>query len=405
MKIALLSIGNELLSGDTINTNATWIANELTTIGCEIKNQITVKDKEESIVSGLDFCLLLKPTYLIITGGLGPTDDDITMAVLLKFLKIESEFDSDYWDQLKKRFNRSGLSITDSNKNQALKPKIGSIIPNPKGSARGLKLITNETTIIALPGVPLEMKSMINEFVKPQIIKLIKTRIYSKTLRTTGIPESSLFDMIKNQDEQNSNSIGYYPSAYGVDIRISNNRKEKLNNFADHLYKILGDNIYGEDKIRIEEVIVKTAIDKKKTIAVAESCTGGLIGNRITNVANSSIVFKGSAVTYSNQSKVDILGIEKICLKEFGAVSKQTAKQMAENVKKLFGTTYGISVTGISGPGGGTKDKPIGLTYIGLATLNETSVSRFVFGQDREINKLRTSQAALNILRKTLINE
>ncbi|MBA66261.1 MAG: competence/damage-inducible protein A [Candidatus Marinimicrobia bacterium] len=405
MKIALLSIGNELLSGNTINSNAAWIANELTTIGCEIENQITVQDKEESIVSGLDFCLLLKPTYLIITGGLGPTDDDITMAVLLKFLKIESEFDSDYWDQLKKRFNRSGLSITDSNKNQALKPKFGSIIPNPKGSARGLKLITKETTIIALPGVPLEMKSMINEFVKPQIIKLIKTRIYSKTLRTTGIPESSLFDMIKNQDEQNSNSIGYYPSAYGVDIRISNNRKEKLNNFADHLYKILGDNIYGEDKIRIEEVIVKTAIDKKKTIAVAESCTGGLIGNRITNVANSSIVFKGSAVTYSNQSKVDILGIEKICLKEFGAVSKQTAKQMAENVKKLFGTTYGISVTGISGPGGGTKDKPIGLTYIGLAKLNETSVSRFVFGQDREINKLRTSQAALNMLRKTLINE
>ena len=405
MKISILSIGNELLAGNTLNTNARWIAKELSSIGCLIESQITVKDDKDSITEGLDYCLSKKPNYLILTGGLGPTDDDITREVLFDFFQTDSKFDTEYWNLLKDKYSRRGIAISESNKNQALIPKTGEILPNLKGSARGLKFVKRDTTIFALPGVPLEMKSMFSKTIQPQISKVLEDPIFTKTIRTTGISESYLFDTLKDMIFKKSNTIGYYPSLYGVDIRISNNDKKAINTLANCIYEKLGNKIYAEGETNIEKIIVNKAIELNKTISIAESCTGGLIGNRITNVSQSSKIFKGGAIVYSNKSKIDILDLDSNCLDNFGAVSRKTAKKMAENVKLKFGSSYGLSVTGIAGPTGGSKDKPVGLVYIGLARANNISVEKFIFGIDRESNKIRASQAALNILRKDLFNE
>ena len=405
MKISLLSIGNELLSGKTLNTNSRWISKKLSSIGCLIQNHITVKDNKDSIVSGLSFCLNKDPDILILTGGLGPTDDDITREVLFDYFQTDSIFDEEYWLLLKEKYRNAGLKISKSNKNQALIPKEGEILPNSKGSARGLKFIKNNTTVFALPGVPAEMKNMVSRSIVPQISKDIKKPIFSRNIRTMGITESHIFDTVKNFTNTNSNLIGYYPSIYGVDIYISNDDRKEINILADYIYKNLGDYIYSEDETDMEEIIINKAIERKKTLSIAESCTGGLIGDRITNVSQCSKAFKGGVVVYSDFSKINILGVDSNRIAKFGAVSKEIAIQMAENVKIKFGTSYGLSVTGIAGPTGGTKEKPVGLVYIGLASTKNTIVGKYNFGKDRQSNKIKTSQAALNMIRKDLFNE
>ena len=405
MKVSIVNIGNELLAGKTLNTNSYWLGEKVSSAGCQVEYQITVKDEENSIVSGLNYCLKNKPEYLLVTGGLGPTDDDVTREVLFSYMKTESIFDSEYWRILTERYKQAGLDISESLKSQALVPKTGEVITNPKGSARGFKFIKNYTVIIVLPGVPMEMKSMFSQFILPSIIKKMKEPIFSKTLRTTGIPESKLFDFIKSWNNIDKNKIGYYPSIYGVDIKISNRKPEEINLFVDWIYENFKNDIYGENNTSIEDNIVNYCIKKNKKLAVAESCTGGLIGDRITNIPGSSEIFNGGVIVYSNDSKVNILGVDIDTIDQFGAVSKNTAKNMAENVKSMFNSSFGLSVTGIAGPSGGTKEKPVGLVYIGLASDKSTIVKKFNFSKDRKINKIKTSQAALNILRKGLLNE
>ena len=251
----------------------------------------------------------------------------------------------------------------------------------------------------------MEMKSMFSQFILPSIIKKMKETIFSKTLRTTGIPEPKLFDFIKSWDNIDKNKIGYYPSIYGVDIKISNRNPEEINLFVDWIYENFKNDIYAENNTSIEDNIVNYCIKKDKKLAVAESCTGGLIGDRITNIPGSSEIFNGGVIVYSNDSKVNILGVDIKTIDQFGAVSENTAKDMAENVKNMFNSSFGLSVTGIAGPSGGSEEKPVGLVYIGLASEKKSTVGKFNFGKDRKINKIKTSQAALNTLRKGLLNE
>ena len=406
MNIALLSIGNELLSGDTLNTNAAWIGRKVTELGCSVQRQITVPDDESSIVDGLNRLIDSKPNYLIITGGLGPTEDDITRTTLFRFVGTEAVFDNDYWSVLSERFKRFGMDIPESNRNQALVPALGAVIPNPVGSAQGFQFKVDESILVALPGVPAEMKSMMEQTVIPMIAKSVTEPTMIRTLRTTGIPESALIERIADATAGDHGcNIGYYPSLYGVDIRISSIRQDRVDRLSEELYSLLGSMIYGEGKDTIEHVIVHTAIEKHKTVSVAESCTGGLIGHRITEIPGSSAIFKGGLVVYGNEAKITVLGVEQACINSYGAVSKTTAGQMATKVMEKFGTDYGLSVTGIAGPGGGTAEKPVGLVYIGLADSQSNQVREFTFGTDRNRNKLRTSQAALNWLRVTLQND
>jgi nicotinamide-nucleotide amidase len=406
MKIAILSIGNELLSGDTINTNAGWMGRNLTDIGCDICRQITVPDNKDSISNALTELVNLKPGYIICTGGLGPTDDDITQQTLFDFVGTESEFDQNYWESLSVRFNRFGIQIPKSNRNQALVPVDGVVVPNPVGSARGSKLQVNDTILISLPGVPAEMKAMMTDSIIPMIQENELNPKCIRTLRTTGIPESALIEKIAPiLEKDHACDIGYYPSLFGVDVRISHTDSQSVDSLSKDFYKTLKVSIYAEGKDSIEEVIIQLAKSKNSTVSTAESCTGGLIGHRLTEVSGSSDVYKGGFVVYNNESKIDLLGVDKSILKKYGAVSEETAQAMAKNVTNIFASDYGISVTGIAGPAGGTDQKPVGLVYIGFAKNDDVKVKKFHFGTDRKKNKLRTSQAALNWLRLSLLND
>lgn len=400
MKISILSIGDELLSGDTINTNFSWISNKVTEFGAKVERQITCQDVEHDIGNALEYLLNYKTDYVIVTGGLGPTEDDITRDSIFRYFNINEEFDNDYWEKLKLRYNKIGMEILDSNKSQAIIPSKGEIIDNPVGSARGFCLHEKNSKIIILPGVPLEMKAMMKKEILPTLEKKIKKPIYRKTLRTTGYPESLIAEKIRSINEKIINcKIGYYPSLYGVDLRISSTSKLYLEKFFIGLSNLLQDMIFTTNADSIEKVIVNDLIFQKKTIAFAESCTGGLIGDRITNVPNSSQIFLGGLVTYSNQSKTDLLNISSDLIKDFGAVSEAVAIQMSERVREKFNANYGLAVTGIAGPGGGTVDKPVGTVFISISNGGRTKVKKFQFGNNREKNKLKTSQSALNMLR------
>ena len=199
MKVSIINIGNELLEGKTLNTNSQWLGEKVSSVGCQIEYQITVKDEENSIVSGLNYCLQDKPDYLLVTGGLGPTNDDVTRNVLFNYLETNSEFDYKYWKVLKGKYQRMGKQISESIKSQAIVPKVGEVISNPKGSARGLKFVKRDTIIFVMPGVPIELKNMFVQSILPTIIKKVESPILSRTLRTTGITESSLFEMLKTE--------------------------------------------------------------------------------------------------------------------------------------------------------------------------------------------------------------
>ena len=405
MKIAILSIGNELLSGKTMNTNANWLGNSLTKIGCRVDKQVVVPDKEKPIINALNFLINDKEGCIIVTGGLGPTDDDITREVLFKFVKTESKFDSDYWNKLSKKFKNLGIDIPESNRSQALVPQNGDVIDNSIGSARGFIFKINGAVIFSLPGVPSEMKAMTNATIIPWLKERVSMAFFSQTIRTTGIPESKLIELISSPIRtEHGCEIGYYPSLFGVDIRISSNKIKYMESLQDELTTILGNAVFALGNDSIEEIVVKNAIENDISLSIAESCTGGLIGHRITQISGSSKIFNGSVVVYSNSSKVNLLGVSENCINKHGAVSEQTAKEMAEKVRKIFSSKLGLSITGIAGPDGGSKEKPIGLTYIGLSTKNETKVRKFQFGSFRKSNKARASQAALNWMRLEISN-
>ena len=405
MKISLLCIGNELLNGKTINTNAAWIGKQISQLGSEIIEQAVVPDIELSIINKLNEMVNEKPSCIIITGGLGPTDDDVTRSSLFKFVNTSENFDSNYWSILSKKFKNLGFDIPNSNRSQAMVPEKGQVIDNPLGSARGFKFEVDSTTIISLPGVPNEMKKMMNETILPWIQDNEESSFFTVRLRTTGIPESQLIEILEKPiNSDHGCSLGYYPSVYGVDLQISSYKESSVITFKNTICDYLKGKIYTENDENIENVVIREAVHNKSTIAIAESCTGGLVGSRITDVPGSSRVFLGGIIAYSNEIKEKSLGVKGATLKRYGAVSEETAIEMANCIRNKFSSEIGLSVTGIAGPDGGTVEKPIGLVYIGFSNKFGDKVFKRNFISSRGINKKRASQAALDILRMELIN-
>ena len=403
MRIAVLTIGNELLSGKTINTNANWLSKKLSSIGSVITLHITIPDEQVSIINNLDLLFSTQIDLIICTGGLGVTDDDITRDVIFSYFGSNEIFDKDYWAFLENKFLKFGYSLPESNKSQAVSPDNGKVFSNPIGSARGLIYEKNNITLMVLPGVPSEMKAMFDSTISPWVEEKIDSKIFQINIRTTGIPESILFEKVKNIDfEENYYNIGYYPSVYGVDIRIAGEDLEKIEKLKDDIRANINEYIYEIGDQNLEEVLIKKLKKKKMTISCAESCTGGLIGHRLTQVPGGSEVFNGGMITYSNESKINQLGITLKNIEDFGAVSEQVALEMAENIKNKFGTSIGVSTTGIAGPGGGSKSKPVGLVYVGYCDDKSLKVKRFNFSSSRESNKIRTSQAVLNYVFKMI---
>ena len=407
MKVGLITIGNELLSGFTVDTNSSWIGKSLIEVGARISWHLTVKDDSSQIKIALENvpkdCMAL-----IITGGLGPTHDDITLNTLFDYYDIQPVFDKEYWVTLKNKMRNRGRKLPEINKNQAIAPEEGKgkIIPNNVGTARGIHIFNNILDIFAMPGVPKEMKSMMKNTVLPWFNDKTNNKIHVNTLRTTGIMESTLAEKMSDIIEISKNiEIAFLPQFTGVDIRLMSYEINTLEEIKSKIYESVGKYIFGTGTDTLENIVGKMLIERNYTLSTAESCTGGLLGHRLTNTAGSSRYYLGGVNSYSNEMKTNVINVKKATLDKYGAVSKEVSIEMAEGVRDLLKSDISISITGIAGPGGGTKDKPVGLVYIALIH-NEIIINReFIFFKDRQINKKLSSQVALNMIRIHLLNE
>ena len=404
MKIGLITIGAELLNGARTNTNAAWIGQNVISVGGAIDWHMTVNDEKNTIESALDEV----PTSIdvvLCTGGLGPTHDDITSSVLYDYFGAKPEFDEQYWQSLTKKFAARDQVIPDINRNQAMKPDIGEVIPNPIGSARGLHLSNKSYHLFAMPGVPAEMKSMMTDTILPWIESRSKSKIHVTVMRTTGIMESVLYEKVQGiLDDYPQINVAFLPRFTGVDIRLTTSDKNALNQLVDQISPVIQKYHFGGEGVELEDVVGKLLIKNRKTIATAESCTGGLIGDRLTNISGSSLYYKGGIVAYSNSVKEKTIGVKKETLDSAGSVSEDTALEMARGIRNKLNADIGLSTTGIAGPKGGTKEKPVGLVYIAISYDSGEKVYRFTFTPHRKTNKLMTSQAALNITRIHILN-
>ena len=404
MNVGLITIGNELLSGFTTDTNSTWIGQSVLEVGAEITWHVTIGDQYNHITAALDQ-VPEDIKVVLVTGGLGPTHDDITQKTLFKYFDVQPVFDEDYWNILNARMVKRARVMPEINKNQAIRPNKGSVIPNNSGSARGLHLNNDRMDVFAMPGVHREMKDMMSNTIIPWIHDKTKSKIYVRTLRTTGAMESVLAEkLVDVTDNTRPVTVAFLPQFTGVDIRLTCPKKNPLIEIEEKIRDRVDKYIYATGIVNLEETVGDMLVKCGYTISTAESCTGGLLGHRFTNVPGSSTYYLGGVVSYSDDMKMKTLGVQENTLQEFGAVSKQTATEMAQGVRDLFGSDLAIAVTGIAGPGGGTAEKPVGLVYITLVHNDTVWAKEFKFFTDRKLNKQLSSQVALNMVRIHLLN-
>jgi nicotinamide-nucleotide amidase len=406
MNIALITIGNELLAGFTVNTNAAWIGNHVIQTGGNIVWHQTIGDSKEEIHLSLNQ-IPKDINAVIITGGLGPTHDDVTAHALYKYANDIPVFDEKYWQYLQDKLAKRNLKLPEINRNQSMKPVKGTIIPNPIGSARGLHFQVDGKDLFVLPGVPREMKAMMESTVLPWIADQSAGGLTVRTIRTTGIMESGLAEKIGDIVDALADEIkiAFLPQFTGVNIRVSSTDKDAVDQKVYEINVQAGKYIYGYDNDQLEEKVGQLLNANNLSISTAESCTGGLVGHRLTNVSGSSDYYLGGIVSYSNSVKENNLGVAIETLNKHGAVSYETAIEMAENVRSKLDSDLGLAITGIAGPRGGTDEKPVGLTYIALADGKDTMVKEFRFLTERILNKNASCQAALNMVRLYLLNE
>jgi nicotinamide-nucleotide amidase len=410
MTCELITIGDELLIGQTANTNAVWIGQKLSEIGVDLRWVTTVGDDAGDLRQALDVAMG-RADVVITTGGLGPTHDDITKTVVTDYFGGGYVERPEIAERIRAAFRRRGLQMPAVNEEQARVPARADIIPNPVGSAPGFIFRRGSKMCIVLPGVPAEMEAMMTETVLPMLQKGADGRhILHRTLHTSGIAESMLFEKIGDLEPISKLvKVAFLPKTAGVDIRltaVAASREESLRRIEEAeawLRPRLAEHFWGVDDATLEGVVADLLFEQKKTIAVAESCTGGLLAHRLTNISGSSNYFERGLVTYSNRSKIELLGVPEDMIATRGAVSPEVAEAMARGVRQRSGTDFGLSTTGIAGPTGGTPEKPVGLIYIGIAGPEGAEVERHVFSKHRLLNKERGTQAALDLLRRHLL--
>lgn len=402
MNACVVSIGNELLIGETVNTNAAWIGRRLGETGIVLQKIITIGDDGNAIVSAVDEAVG-HYAVTIVTGGLGPTHDDITKNVITDYFGGKLVFHPEILARLKAYFEARGYPFPKTNESQAYLPDNAEILPNKAGSAQGMLFKKNGHLCFVLPGVPREMEYIMENSVLPYLRQLKNDQVVQHfTWRTTGVPESLLAEMLGDVSRiEEHGRLAFLPKYTGVDLRLTVEAKsvEEAETHRKQVEKLItekiGNYVYATGDMPLEKVIGDLLREKRQTLAVAESCTGGLICSRLTRIPGSSAYFMGGMVTYSNEQKVKALGVSAATLARHGAVSEETAREMAAGVRRAVGTDYGLSVTGIAGPEGGTPEKPVGLVYIGLATKNQVEARRHLFARDRQINQERSATAAL----------
>ncbi|MEG1312202.1 MAG: competence/damage-inducible protein A [Romboutsia sp.] len=409
MKAEIITVGTEILLGDIVNTNSQYLAKELALLGVEVYYQSSIGDNESRLLQAFNESLK-RSDIVITTGGLGPTADDITKEVACKYFNQDLVLHEYSLKKIKYHFKKLNLELTESNKKQAYFPKNSIILENEQGTAPGAILKKNGKTILILPGPPREMKPMFDKYVKPYLQTITDNILESKTLRLFGIGESLLEDKIIDIIKEQSNpTIAPYVEEMDVKLRITAKAKNKIEAkkliepIENKIRERVGEFIYAEGKDSIEDVVSRILVEKNMTISTAESCTGGLVSGSLINYSGISSVFIEGCVTYSNEAKVNRLGVKKETLEIYGAVSKETAKEMAEGIAKNFNTNIGLSTTGIAGPEGGSDEKPVGLVYMGIYINGKTIVKKFVFSGNREQIRMRATKVILNELRIELL--
>ncbi|MHC4870509.1 MAG: competence/damage-inducible protein A [Planctomycetota bacterium] len=402
--ISILSIGEELLLGQIVDTNSSFLASRLWEIGFALKEVRVVGDDLEKITTTIGQ-LADENDFLILTGGLGPTVDDLTRDALAGAAGVELTVSDEMLEEIKLRFKRINRPMADSNKRQALVPVGAKGISNKYGTAPGIDIEINDCRCFSMPGVPMEMKNMFENYVVPEIDSASRNNTLIKELKLFGVGESAVGEILCDLMKRGRNPVvGTRVKESVISVRIV----ASAENYSDAEKLICGDievikghlgkYVFGEDDDSLSSVAVKNLIEKNKTLALAESCTGGLISKLITDISGSSQVFKEGFVTYSNKSKIKNLGVCEDAINSFGAVSENVATQMAEGVRKASGVDYGIGVTGIAGPGGGTDGKPVGLIFIAVSSEEKTICRECRFSYDRESNRNRAANTALAML-------
>ncbi len=408
--VSILSIGNELLSGRTVDTNAAFIARRLRTIGLPVVGVYSVGDEEPAIRRRLAIALE-EADVLLITGGLGPTDDDLTRQALAGFLGVELVLCEDLLEMLRQFFDRRGFPMPERNVIQAHIPRGATVIPNERGTAPGIRAETGGKLIYAMPGVPGEMEHMLDALILPELQGFAAGQaIYVERLRCFGAGESRIAEMIGDAMRRGRNPLVNCTVHAGVvtlEIVASAADLGEAQAMAAHeeqsLRVVLGNLVYGAGDQTLAQVVGEHLARAGQTLAVAESCTGGLLGSLITDVPGSSRYFTHGWVTYSNAAKQSELMVPLEMLDKQGAVSEQVARAMAQGARQRAGADYAIALTGIAGPGGGSEQKPVGLVYIAVDSRDGAEASRHVFSSDRSCVRLRAAQTALNMLRLMLI--
>ncbi|HKC68971.1 MAG TPA: competence/damage-inducible protein A [Bacteroidia bacterium] len=416
MLAEIITIGDEILIGQIVDTNSAWLGTELSNIGISVKQITSVSDDKQHILEALALAEK-RADIIIITGGLGPTKDDITKYTLCEYFKTSLVMNNEVLKHVTAFFEKRKRPMLEVNNKQAEVPANCEVLFNNHGTAPGMWFNHKGKIFISMPGVPFEMKGIMRDAGFDKLKQTFALPfIYHRTILTQGIGESFLADKIKDWEDglaAKQIRLAYLPSPGMVKLRLTakGSDEKKLKTIvdaeADALYKIIGENIYGEEELgkatpTFQSIIGKALTEKNKTIAIAESCTGGYISHLITSVAGSSAYYKGSIVAYENEIKVAELNVKQATLDAYGAVSVECAREMANGILKKFDTDYAIATTGIAGPTGDTPDKPIGTVCIAIATKTEVNAQKFIFGNNRERNIQMAADMALNLLNKAI---
>ena len=408
-KAILVSIGDEILYGQTLDTNSHWISGKLDSLGIRVSKKVTIGDSKEEILENLKESEE-KADILLITGGLGPTSDDLTKPCLVESFDTHLVRDEKVLDNIQQLFAKAGREMSDLNKKQADIPANCTPIPNVIGTAPGMWFERNGKVIVSMPGVPYEMKYMMQDTILPMLKSMfIEDGIYHRMIRTIGIPESSLAEKIKEWETGLPKHIklAYLPTLGSVKLRLTTSgeseaTKKEVQKEINKVLPLIEKYVYGFDGEGIEETIGRILKEKEYNLAVAESCTGGFLSHKITSVPGSSQWFNGAFVPYSNQLKNEQLKVDSEIIQEHGAVSEPVVLALAKNVREEFKSDVGVSISGIAGPGGGTEGKPVGTVWIGYSDKKKTVAKKFQFTKDRGINIHYSAIAALNMIRINL---
>jgi nicotinamide-nucleotide amidase len=417
MTATLLTVGDELLIGQVVNTNAAWIGEQLATHGLQAVRSVVVGDDLAGVADEVRRALRTTDV-VVVTGGLGPTHDDVTKQAVAEALGVKLRFHEYILDDIRAKFEKRGRTMAAANRVQAEVPEGFEPLTNAVGTAPGLWFagpwegVAGERVIVLLPGVPYEMQTLMRDIVLPRLVELQgEAAVVQKTLHTAGIGESDLAEKLGDLTGWLSDRIklAFLPSYGVVRLRLTafgDTRAEalgRLGEFEAYVRDILGDLVFGEGDETLASVLGAMLVERGLTLATAESCTGGRLADAITDVPGSSVYFSGGVVVYGNPTKEALLEVGADALRAHGAVSEPVARQMAEGVRQRLGASIGVSATGIAGPGGGTRDKPVGTVWLGYADEAGSHTVRLQLPGDRQLNKRLSVTAALNLVRRQLL--